>query len=162
MANRAELIQFNEAVRAWAARFQPARVRRFAVVMGSSTDIMTHTHYRSYMGIAAAYRKHHKKDIGYNTVWRYLQLLRDAGIIDVETRKCGMSDEHPGAQRSNLYTVRFDRVLISGRVVEHDFYGASGLNLNVSSEQMGSGLGSGLGSGVEPGVECYLKNITKR
>ena len=150
MASRAELIQFNEDVRAWAARFQPARVRRFAMVMGNSADIITHTHYRSYPGIAAAYRKHYKRSIGYNTVWRYTAMLRDAGIIEIENRKQGLADDHPGAQRSNLYTVRFDRVLIHGRVVAHDFYGASGLNLNVSSEEMGSGMGSGM----ECGVEC--------
>lgn len=153
MTTRAELIQFNEAVRAWAERFQPPRVRRFAEVMGKLADAMTHVHYNSYEGIAAAYRKRHRRDIGYNTVWRYLTMLEGHEIITVERRKWGPDDEHPGAQRNNLYTVRFDRVLTHGRVVKHDFYGATGLNLNVSSEQMGSGLGSGMGSGMEPGVE---------
>ena len=153
MATRAELIQFNEAVRAWAERFQPARVRRFAATMGSSADIVTHTHYKSYAGIATAYRKHHKRDIGYNTVWRYLHLLKEAGIVEVEGRKWGLEDERPGAQRSNLYTVRFDRVLRNGRVIPHDFYGATGLILKVSSEGMGSGVGSGVESGMESGME---------
>lgn len=127
MPDRAELVQFNEAVRLWAERFQPARVRRFAVVMGRSADLVTHTHYRSYASIAAAYRKYNRRDIGYMTVWRYLGLLEDTGIIDIERRKWGPADEHPGAQRNSLYTIRFDRVLINGVTTEHDFYGATGL-----------------------------------
>lgn len=153
MANRAELLQFNEAVRVWAERFQPARVRRFALVMGRSADILTHTHYKSYAGIAASYRKQHKRDIGYNTVWRYLRMLEDAGIIITERRKWGEDDEHPGAQRNNLYTVQFNRVLSQGRVLDHEFYGASGLILKVSSEGMGSGMGSGMEPGMESGME---------
>ena len=70
-------------------RFQPSRVRRFAEVMGTSADVVTHSHYRSYTGIAVAYRKHHKQDIGYNTIGRYVRLLEEAGIISVERRKWG-------------------------------------------------------------------------
>jgi hypothetical protein len=144
---RADLAIFNEAVKAWAERFQPVRVRRFAAIIGSSADSVTHTHYKSYEALAASYRKRNRRTISYNTVGNYVRMLGNAGVIHVEHRRWGPDDEYPNAIRNNLYTVRFDRVLIHGRVISHDFYGAIGLNLNVSSEGIGSGVGSGVGSG---------------
>lgn len=137
---RAELVLFNEAVREWAGRFTPDRMRRFATIMGARADRMTHTHYCSYVEIAKSYQKHYKRSIGRMTVWRYLKLFEEKGIITVERRHWGAGSEHPGAQRNNLYTVHFDRVLTpSGRVVEHDFY--QGVTI-----QNGTPLGTLLGT----------------
>lgn len=122
MQERAELALFNEAVGAWAERFTPDRVRRFATIMGRRADRVTHTHYCSYTEIAKSYRKHYKRAIGYTTVWRYLRLFEERGIITVERRHWGKNDTHPGAQRNNLYTVQFGGVLLGDTLVEHDFY----------------------------------------
>ena len=121
---RTELLQFNAAVRLWSDRFSPDRVRRFAAVMGYKADRLTHTHFFSYADIARAYKKQFKRPISRMTVWRYLDLLEENGIIFRENRKWGSNAEYPGAQRNNLYTINFDRVLSSGTIYDHDFYGA--------------------------------------
>jgi DNA-binding transcriptional ArsR family regulator len=133
--DKAELALFNAAVQLWADRFAPDRNKTFAYVMGMSADVVTHTHYKSVAGLMLTFRKFYDREISYSTVLRRLDRFEEAGIITRERRKQTETNTNPGAQMTNLYTVRFDRVLVGRSTVrEHDFYGALDVDSDTQSD----------------------------
>lgn len=129
-SQQADLALFHTAVQAWAIRFTPRKIHRFALIMGRSADMTTHAHYRSFKKIGSTYRQYFKEDLSYSTLVRRLKMFEEAGVLSIERRKQGPGEEHPGAQASNLYTVNFSRVIVGTEVLDHDFYGAIGVEID--------------------------------
>ena len=119
---RVDLALFNAAVDAWADRFTPDKMKRFAYTIGKSADKVFHTHYVSYQGLMQNYQRMYGRPISYTTLWRRLHQFAELGIIDITNRKRSSESEWPGTNMTNLYTVHFNRVYVAGKVLEHDFY----------------------------------------
>lgn len=126
----AELALFKTAVKEWSKQFSPSKLQRFAYVMGSPADTVTHQHFYSFAQVGRLFRKFYKTDISYSTVVRRLHLFEEAGILTIERRRQGEFAEHPGRPMSNLYTLHFNKVLNKGEIKDHDFYGAIGVSFD--------------------------------
>lgn len=133
-SERVELALFNAAVDAWGERFTPDKMRRFAFTIGKPADKVFHTHYMSWRGLMDQYYRMYGRPIGRCTVGRYIKTFEALGIITVTNRKQGADGEYPGANMSNLYTIDFRKVLVAGRVVDHDFYAPVRTEIETSVE----------------------------
>lgn len=162
----AVLPRFNAQVSFWANRFTNVRYRRFMYTMGSLMGGASHSYTPSVALIIKRYRERHPgKTISPKTVKTYTDAMAAYGIMDVTRRHQGSEDEHPGAQKANEYRVHFDRVLVDGQAVPHDFtrvspsWSADGpatepdISNRSDKSEIGSAVGSAVGSapGSAPG-----------
>jgi hypothetical protein len=147
---------FNRQVSFWANRFTNVRYRRWVYVLGSCMNGETHEFTICQEALIKRYKKLHGRSIGPTTVWEYNKLLSSLGVYDVIYNQQGSEDEHPGAFRSTTYKVHFDRVLVDGQVLPHDFTQVNPLNASHSPTKSEDGGGDGSEDGGGDGGDSIL------